>query len=172
MGRRLVAAAVAAALCCAPALADVKAKAPDGISIQIKAEVALDRDDAWGRLLDISSWWSGEHTYSGSARSLSVDAVAGGCWCELWNGGEVEHGRVLMVMPKQSIRFDTALGPLQQMGVAGVMTITLADGASAKRTAVTLDYQVSGSSLSGLDKIADVVNQVLSEQVKRYASGE
>lgn len=169
---KTIAGAVMAVLLCGPAGADVKAKAPDGITIQIKAEVALDRDDAWARLLDISSWWSGEHTYSGSARSLSVDAVAGGCWCELWDGGEVEHGRVIMVMPKQTIRFDTALGPLQQMGVVGVLTIKLGDGATASKTAVTLDYQVSGSSLSGLDKIADVVNQVLTEQVKRYASGE
>ncbi len=172
MRRNLVAAALAAAMCGAPAGADVKAKAPDGMSIQITAEVALDRDDAWARLLDISSWWSGEHTYSGSAKSMSVDAVAGGCWCELWIGGEVEHGRVVMVMPKQSIRFDTALGPLQQMGVVGALTITLADGATASKTAITVDYQVSGSSLSGLDKLADIVNQVLTEQVKRYASGE
>lgn len=172
MGKNLVAVTLAAALCCAPAGADVTAKAPDGMIIQIKAEVALDRDDAWARLVDISSWWSGDHTYSKSAKSLSVDAVAGGCWCELWNDGEVEHGRVVMVMPKQAIRFDTALGPLQQMGVAGMMTITLADGSAASKTTVTLDYQVSGSSLSGLDKIADIVNQVLTEQVTRYASGE
>ena len=82
-----------------PAHADVRASAPDGLIIQIKTEVALDRDDAWARLLHIGSWWNGSHTYSGSAESMNIDAVAGGCWCELWSGGEVEHGRVMFVMP-------------------------------------------------------------------------
>jgi hypothetical protein len=163
---------VAMALSCATANAEVKAKAADGMVIQVKAEVALDRDDAWARLLDISRWWSGAHTYSGEAKSMSVDAVAGGCWCEFWNGGEVEHGRVVSVMPKEMIRFAAALGPLQEMGVTGAMTITLADGSAAGKTAVTLDYKVAGSSLSNLDAIAGVVDQVLTEQVTRFASGE
>ncbi len=34
---------------------------------------------------------------------------------------------------------------------------------------MTLDYKVTGGSLSGLDKIAPVVNQVLTEQVTRFA---
>ncbi len=153
----------------APALAEVKSKAPDGFVIQIKGEVALDRDAAWARLLDIGSWWNGEHTYSGDAVNMKLDAMAGGCWCELWSGGEVEHGRVVLVMPLSLVRLDAALGPLQEMGVSGAMTLTLSDGA-AGGTAITLDYKVSGSSLSGLDGLADIVNQVLSEQVAGFTS--
>ncbi len=172
MWMKAIAGVAAGALACGAAGADVKQAAADAMVIQVKAEAPLDRDAAWARLLDISRWWSGEHTYSGSAQSLSVDAVAGGCWCELWGDGEVEHGRVLMVMPKQAIRFATALGPLQQLGVSGVMTLTLSDGAAAGRTTITLDYKVTGGSLSGLDKLAPIVDQVLSEQVTRYAKGE
>jgi hypothetical protein len=160
----------AAAICVAaiaPANADVTAKAPDGFVIQIKGEVALNRDGAWARLLDIGSWWNGSHTYSGDAVNMKLDAMAGGCWCELWAGGEIEHGRVVMVMPMSTVRVDAALGPLQELGVSGAMTITLADGA-AGRTAITLDYKVSGSSLSKLDGLADIVNQVLSEQVSGF----
>lgn len=157
------------ALLAGSAGADVKQAAPDAMVIQIKTEVALDRDAAWARLLDISQWWNGEHTYSGSAESLNLDAVAGGCWCEFWNGGEVEHGRVIMVMPKQTIRFSTALGPLQSMGVSGAMTITLSNGTSTGKTAIVVDYTVNGGSLSGLDKLAPIVNQVLTEQVTRFA---
>lgn len=160
------------ALACGTAGAEVKQAAADAMIIQVKAEAPLDRDAAWARLLDLSRWWDGAHTYSGAAGSLSVDAVAGGCWCELWNGGEVEHGRVLMVMPRQTLRFATALGPLQEMGVSGVMTLTLSDGTSAGRTAITLDYKVTGASLSGLDKIASAVDQVLTEQVTRFARGD
>lgn len=172
MWKEAITCIVAAALACGSAVADVKQAAADAMVIQIKAEAPLDRDAAWARLLDISRWWNGDHTYSGSAESVSVDAVAGGCWCEFWSGGEVEHGRVIMVMPKQTLRLSTALGPLQEMGVTGVMTLTLSDGGSAGKTAITLDYKVTGGSLSGLDKIAPVVNQVLTEQVTRFAKGE
>lgn len=169
--KAIAGAALAVALSGA-AQADVKASAPDGLIIQIKAEVALDRDDAWARLLDIGSWWNSSHTYSGNAESMNIDAVAGGCWCELWSGGEVEHGRVVLVMPKEAIRFSTALGPLQEMGVSGALTFTLADGPSPSRTAVTVDFKVSGSSLSGLDKLATVIDGVITEQVTRYTSAK
>lgn len=149
--------------------ADVTTKAPDGMTLQIVAESALDRDAAWARLLDVASWWSDGHTYSGSASSMSLDAQAGGCWCEMWSGGEVEHGRVVMVMPKQVLRVHGAFGPLQELGVQAAMTFTLSDGAAGK-TKLTLDYKVVGSSLSGLDKLAPIVDQVLGEQVKRFAA--
>jgi len=151
----------------APAVAEVKAKAPDAIVIQIKGEVALDRDAAWARLLEIGLWWNGSHTYSGDAANLKLDAMAGGCWCELWSGGEVEHGRVVMVMPMSTLRVSTALGPLQDLGVSGALTLTLSDGA-AGATAITLDFKVSGSSASGLDKLAAPVDEVLRQQVAGF----
>lgn len=162
--------AFAAVLLAMPAQAEVKASAPDGLTIQIKAEVALDRDEAWARLLDVSSWWKSSHTYSGSADNMNIDAVAGGCWCELWSGGEVEHGRVVAVMPKEMIRFDAPLGPLQEMGVSTALTFTLSAGSSPNKTNVVVDFKVSGSSLSGLDKIGAVIDGVVAEQVASYAS--
>lgn len=149
--------------------AEVTGKAPDGMTIRIQTEAALDRDAAWARLVDVASWWSSSHTYSGDAKSMSLDAQAGGCWCEIWNSGEVEHGRVVMVMPKQTLRVHGAFGPLQDLGVQAAMTFTLSDGAPGK-TKLTLDYKVVGSSLSGLDKLAPVVDQVLAEQVKRFGA--
>lgn len=169
MLRGLFAIAAVCTTTIAPANADVTAKAPDGFVIQIKGEVALDRDAAWARLLEIGLWWNGAHTYSGDAVNMKLDAMAGGCWCELWAGGEVEHGRVVTVMPMSVVRLDTALGPLQEMGVTGAMTITLADGA-AGGTAITLDYKVNSSSLSKLDGLADIVNQVLTEQVTGFTT--
>lgn len=162
--------AVIAAMLAPPAGAEVTAKAPDAILIQVKAEVALDRDDAWARLLDIGSWWNSAHTYSGNAGSMSIDAVAGGCWCEMWSGGEVEHGRVVAVMPRDMIRLDAPLGPLQEMGVSTALTFTLTNGASPSKTAIVVDFKVTGSSLSGLDKLAAVIDGVITEQLTRYAS--
>lgn len=134
--------------------------------------VKLDRDGAWARLLDVASWWNKDHSYSQDAKSLSLDARAGGCWCEIWNGGEVEHGRVVAVMPRDLLRVNAALGPLQQMGVSAALTFQLADGPTAGTTKLTVDYNVSGSSVSGLDQIAAVVDGVLSEQVTRLSAGK
>ena len=160
----------ALALACGAANAEVKAAAPDGLVIQIKGETALTREAAWTRLLSIGTWWSSDHTYSGDASNMTIDAVAGGCWCEIWEGGEVEHGRVLYVAPNQTIRFSSALGPLQDLGVSAVVTFTLSDGSAPGRTIVTLDIKAAGSSLSALDKMAPLVDMVLAEQVKRFAA--
>ncbi len=172
MFRKSGVAGLAAVLLGGAAQGEVTAKSADGMTIQIVAEVALDRDDAWARLVDVRRWWGGSHTYSGSADNLSLDAEAGGCWCERWSGGEVEHGRVLMVTPKTLLRIHGAFGPLQEMGVSAAMSFTLSDSAAAGKTKITLDYKVVGSSLSALDQLAPIVDQVLSEQVMRYASGK
>ncbi|RYY92004.1 MAG: hypothetical protein EON61_26965 [Alphaproteobacteria bacterium] len=170
--------AIAAALSSAAVLlsggaqAELKASAPDALVIQVRAEVPLDRDDAWARLLDVSSWWKSSHTYSGNADNLKIDAVAGGCWCELWSGGEVEHGRVVAVMPKEMIRFDAPLGPLQEMGVSTALTFTLSAGSKPNTTSVVVDFNVSGSSLAKLDKLGTVIDGVISEQVASYAAGK
>lgn len=162
-------AAITALVVVGAAQAEVTATSADGMTIRIVAEVPLDRDAAWARLLDVRSWWSGAHSYSGSADNLGLNAEAGGCWCEVWSGGEVEHGRVVAVMPGSMLRVHGAFGPLQEMGVSGAMTFTLSDGVAAGRTKVTLDYKVVGSSLSGLDRLAPVVDSVLAEQLARFA---
>ncbi len=168
--RGLLSRVIATLVLCSPAYADVVAKAPEGMTIRIVAEAPLDRDAAWARLVDVAGWWNASHTYSGDAKSLSLDARAGGCWCEIWNGGEVEHSRVVMVMPKQVLRVDGAFGPLQDLGVSAAMTFTLADGSAPGKTKLTLDYKVVGSSLSGLDQLAPIVDQVLAEQVKSFVA--
>jgi len=161
----VLAAAVAFA---SPALAEVKASAPDGLVFQYKGQIPLAKDAAWKRLIAIGSWWSDEHTYSGKAASMTLDAVAGGCWCEMWADGEIEHGRVILTMPGDTLRFATALGPLQGTGVNAAMTWTLADGPAPGTTSVTMDYNVVGSSLSNLEPMAAVVDGVLQEQFNRF----
>lgn len=172
MKRRVTGLVAAFLLIVGSAHADVTAKAPDGFSLHIASVVKLDRDAAWARLVDMASWWNPAHSYSGDAAAMSLDARAGGCWCEIWSGGEVEHGRVIFVMPQRVLRANAALGPLQQMGVDAVLTFELADGAESGTTKVIVDYNVSGSSISGLDAIAATVDGVLKEQVARYASGK
>ncbi len=151
------------------ASAEVTAAADDGFTIEMAATAALDRDAAWDRLLDIGGWWADSHTYSGSAKALHLDAVPGGCWCETWPAGEVEHGRVTLLMPNETLRFRTELGPLQQLGVTGALTFTLTDTNDAGQTAIRLVYRVGGSSLSNLKALAPAIDQVLAEQLSRLA---
>ena len=41
-------------------------------------------------------WWDPSHTWSGSAKNLTFEPKAGGCFCEkLADGGSVQHGRVI-----------------------------------------------------------------------------
>jgi uncharacterized protein YndB with AHSA1/START domain len=115
-------------------------------------------------LVDVGSWWSKDHTYTGDAGNLSIAAQPGGCFCEkLPNGGGVEHGRVVNVAPGALLRLDGALGPLQELGVSGSMTWQIA--ASGQGSTLTMTYVVGGYAPGGLDKLAAVVDQVLSQQV-------
>lgn len=164
-------AALALAAAASPAFADVKASAPDALTIQFKGVMPLDKAAAYARSLAVGKWWSDQHTYSGKAANMTVEPKAGGCWCEKWAGGEVEHGRVVAMMKNQMVRYSAALGPLQATGVNAMLTITLADGASPNQTAVTMDYVVVGSSLSGLDKMSTPVDGVLKEQFDKFVLG-
>jgi hypothetical protein len=167
MKTKCFAVALGALVLAAPASAEVKAVAADGMILQFKAEMPLKRAAAWKRLVAIGSWWSDEHTYSGKAASMKIRPVAGGCWCEKWSGNEIEHGRVILVQTNEVLRFSAGLGPLQDSGVNAALTITLADGATPGTTAVTWDYKVVGSTLTNLASMAPIVDTVLQEQFNR-----
>ncbi len=111
-------------------------------------------------------WWDSSHTYSGNASNLSLDARAGGCWCEqLADGGSVQHMTVLTAMPERMLRLSGGLGPLQAGAVNAVMTWTIKhDGAGSE---VTLSYLVDGYYPGGLDKVRDDVDTVLGLQLER-----
>ena len=61
-----------------------------------------------------------------------------------------------------------SLGPLLYEATAGVMDVKF--DASAGGTAVTMEYRASGFAQGNADKLAPVVDQVLSEQLRRYAA--
>jgi uncharacterized protein YndB with AHSA1/START domain len=148
------------------AAADVVDRSAAGFTVKTVAQVAAPAERVFRALVDVGAWWSKDHTYSGDARNLSIAAQPGGCFCEtLPGGGGVEHGRVVNVRPGALLRLDTALGPLQELAVAGSMTWQIA--ASAAASTVTMTYSVAGYAPGGLDKLAGAVDQVLAEQVLR-----
>lgn len=149
----------------ADARADVVDRSPAGFTLKTTVQVAAPADRVYRTLVDIGSWWGKDHTFSGDASNLTIAAQPGGCFCEkLPNGGGVEHGRVVNVVPGSLLRLASALGPLQELGVAGSLTWQIA--ASGQGSTVTLTYAVGGYTPGGLDKLAAPVDQVLSEQVR------
>lgn len=168
MVRTLLAALAALIFTIAPARADVAEASAGAFLLRAESEAAASPDQIWRNLSQIGSWWSDSHTYSGDARRMRVDMRAGGCWCERWSGGEVEHGRVGLIMTHEGVRtlrFHAALGPLQELGAQGVLTFTIAPHASG--ALVTMTYRVSGDPGLGLNSMAPLVDGVLMEQFGR-----
>lgn len=123
----------------------------------------------WARLIEPADWWHPDHTWSGEAGNLSLEARAGGCFCEtLDDGGSAEHLRVIHVAPDRLLRLDGRLGPLQSLAVTGVLTFELA--AVETGTRITLTYTVSGAAGSGLGDWAAAVDGVLGVQLARLAA--
>lgn len=115
-------------------------------------------------LLTPAHWWNSDHTFSGSAANLSLEARAGGCWCEtLPDGGSVQHMTVSYVAPGKVLRLRGALGPLGALPVEGVMTWTLKSAGGG--TDIALSYAISGTSVQGFDSLSKAVDGVLAETV-------
>ena len=78
--------------------------------------------------------------------------------------------RVVAVMESEGVRTLRTvggLGPLQAMGVTGVLTFTVAPDASGAK--ISVEYRVSGEPGLGLENIAAPVDSVLMEQFGRLS---
>jgi uncharacterized protein YndB with AHSA1/START domain len=155
-----------AALAASPAFAAVQASAADGFVVHHEAVVPGDRAHAFAEAIHPERWWNDAHTWSGSAANLSLDARAGGCWCEKWDKGEAEHGVVIRVLADENLRVRAAFGPLQDMALNGVFDITLAD-VEGGGTRIVATFRVNGPASAQLDKLAAPVDGVIGEQIER-----
>jgi hypothetical protein len=169
-----LAAALATAVAC-PAAAEVVASSENGFISHNVVEVPASLDAAWAMLPHPSEWWNGEHSYSGSAANLTIETVAGGCFCETIpaaNGaaaGQVEHMRVVYIDPRdRTLRLVGALGPLQAEAVTGVLTITVEPSGSASK--ITWDYVVGGYMRRPMSEMAPLVDKVVREQLTRLGA--
>lgn len=164
--------AVKAALCLAllaanAARAAVVESGPDGFLVRNEAVIAATPDKVYATLTrSVGRWWDSEHTYSGDARNMRIDARPGGCFCEKIPGkGAIEHARVIYASKNEVLRLSGALGPLQESGLTGTLTWTLkADGGNTK---VTQNYSVGGFWPGGLKDLAAPVGGVLEGQLQR-----
>lgn len=177
---RLVSAAMAlsAATASLPLHGDVAALSETGFQIQLSAETPASKAQVWQALIAPAQWWSSQHTYSGDAANLYIDAQASGCFCEklpkpadapaTQRMGSIEHMHVVYADPQRGVlRMVGGLGPLQGEAVHGVLTITLKPGEGG--TAITWDYAVGGYFGTKPETLAPMVDKVLGEQLRHLA---
>jgi hypothetical protein len=156
---------VLACLIVANANGEVLDAAPGGFNISHQTQVSAGRIEVYNAAVNnIGDWWSDDHTLSGDAGNMYIEARTQGCFCErLGDTGGVVHLVVTFVNPGVILRLSGGLGPLGLMGVSGNMTWEFVDAENG--TIVKLNYAVGGYMDGGLDSIAEAVNGVLVEQM-------
>jgi hypothetical protein len=148
------------------AQAEVVNVANNGFEIRETAHTVASPDKVYAAMLQPAHWWNSEHTFSGNAANLALDAHAGGCYCEtLPGGGSVEHLRVVFVSPGKILRMRGGLGPFQGMAVEGVMTWSVKSVADG--TVVSFTYAIGGFAKDGFDEVSKMADQMLGEQIER-----
>lgn len=149
----------------ASARADVVESGPSGFAIQHSVQIAAAPDRVYAALTKPAKWWNSEHTFSGSAANLTLEARAGGCFCETWNGGSVQHSVVVTAMPGKMLRLRGALGPFQGQGMDGALTFTFKQ--SGNGTQLTFENVLGGYMKGGIGKWPSLADAMLTEQMDR-----
>jgi uncharacterized protein YndB with AHSA1/START domain len=174
-----IATSLAIAALASPAQAEVIAASDGGFVINHSVDIPADRAAVWKVLIAPAQWWSSDHTYSGNADNLYLDAQATGCFCEklprpadapeTQRMGSVEHMHIVYADPQRGVlRMTGGLGPLQAEAVTGVMTIAIRPEGEGSR--LTLRYVVGGVWQGKPAEVGPLVDGVLGEQVKRLAA--
>lgn len=160
------------ALCLAagggPAKAEVVDAAPTGFTVDNSGVVPVDAGTAWAALVrEVDAWWPKDHSWWGAEGRLSIEPRAGGCFCEIAGDRQAQHLRVVFVDPGRSLRMSGGLGPLQGMGLDGILEFRLepVDTGDGAATRITLHYRVGGYSPDDIGLFAPVVDRVQAAQL-------
>ena len=150
-----------------PTAAEVVVTGKNGFTVSHSIEIKADPLVVYKIMTaQIDEWWNGDHSWSGDASNLYMNPSLGGCFCErLANGGFVEHLGIIYLSPGEEIRFDGALGPLQQMAVQGRMIWKIE--ALENGSKVSFTYHIHGFSKGRFTELSPVVDAVIGEQLTR-----
>ena len=140
---------------------------PGGFSLVHEVTIAAPRGDVWrAAVYRVGDWWSDDHTISGDASKMSIEARPQGCFCEtLGEHTGVVHLTVTFVNPGVMLRLTGGLGPLGLLGVSGNMTWEFFDADEGTR--VVFSYAVGGYRPGGLEEVAAPVDFVIGEASQR-----
>lgn len=144
---------------------------PQGFTVENTVTVPVAPDVAWTAMVrDVDRWWPKDHTWWGAASTLAIEARAGGCFCERAadNVRQAQHLQVVHLEPGAALRMTGGLGPLQGMGLHGVLDVTFkaVDGG----TSVTWRYRAGGYTPDDLSKLAPIVDRVQAQQLAGLAT--
>lgn len=146
------------------AVGDVLDSTAGGLTLQNTRVVPTDPAATWTALVEaVDRWWPKDHTWWGAASRLAIDARAGGCFCEIAGDRQAQHMAIVFVEPGRLLRMTGGLGPLQGMGIDGVLEWRLEPQDAGTR--ITLFYRVGGYTPDDLAKFAPVVDQVQALQL-------
>lgn len=158
---------IALSLMASSAGAEVVSSNSNGFHVRQSVQLVIPPEVAYASFGRVGSWWDKSHTYSGESANLSMAMSPGGCFCErLANGGGIEHMRFTYVDPGKRFVMTGSLGPLLYDATAGSMDVQFEKTAGG--TKITMDYRVAGFANGGAEKMAPLVDSVLSEQFRRY----
>jgi len=138
---------------------------PTGFQIEQTVHIAAPPDAVYAALIVPAKWWNSEHTFSGSAGNLRLEAKGGGCFCESWPDGSVQHATVVDAEPGKILRLRGPLGPFQGHGVDSALTFSLK--AVGDGTDLMLDNSVGGYMKGGFGKWPALADVMLAEQMYR-----
>ncbi len=146
-----------------PARAEIKDQSASGFTVENSQWVPVEPLVAWRALLDVGRWWPADHSWWGQSSNLSIEPVAGGCFCEIDGSRQARHMSVVFVEPGKLLRMQGGLGPLQGMGLGGVLEFRLM--AEDGGTRITLWYRAGGYAPDDLSRLVPVVDRVQAAQL-------
>ncbi len=149
---------------------EVTEVAANGFQIKMTIPCEAKPDVVYACFVDhIGDWWDKSHTYTNNSKNLTIDARPHGWLSEtLPNGGFVRHFEIVYLAPNKTIRLEGGMGPLQDQGVAGSMTIHFKPSSDGTST-IDLTYNVGGFMPGGentMKQWAPVVKQVITGQME------
>ena len=154
-------------LAAVPASAEVVGASANGFEISHTVNLVAKPEAAFAAFGNVAAWWSAEHTYSGSAKNMTMALSPGGCFCERFpGGGGIEHMRVTYIDPGKRIVLTGSLGPLLYEATSGVMDVQVKPRAGGSQ--LVLNYRAAGFFKGGASAMAPLVDRVLADQLKRY----
>lgn len=149
-----------------PAAAKVIESSASGFAIEQTVEIKATPEQVYAALTQPALWWSSSHTFSGDAKNLTLDAKAGGCFCErLPDDGSVQHAVVVTAMPRKALVMRGPLGPFQAQGVDSAISFSLE--AKGEGTQLVLGNVVGGYMKGGFGEWGARADGMLAEQMVR-----